>query len=160
MRSLNTSISSEFPLWKLLVPDRCNISMLYHISLSVIILTPKNIQVFPQTLVTGFKSHPKFPISLYWISRNFRGVFIFTNFASYISNVKIKTHEIYSLRSSMTKKFVPPMTRKYTTALSVMQSCWIWKICHCALGNHNDDLNMGWRQISQQTSLLGEKSFI
>ena len=41
-----------------------------------------------------------------------------------------------------------------------MQSCWIWKICHCTLGNHNDDFNMRWRQISQQISLLGEYSFI
>ena len=47
------------------------------------------------------------------------------------------------------------MTRKYNTSLSVNG-----KICHCSLGNHNDDFNMPWRQISLQISLLGEYSFI
>ena len=28
------------------------------------------------------------------------------------------------------------------------------------LGNKNDDLNMRWRQMSQQISLIGEYSFI
>ena len=37
-----------------------------------------------------------------------------------------------------------------------MKSCWIWKICHCTLGNHNDDFNMRWRQIFQQISLFKE----
>ena len=41
-----------------------------------------------------------------------------------------------------------------------MQSCWIWKVCHCTLANHKDDFNMKWRQISQQISVLGAYSFI
>ena len=58
-------------------------------------------------------------VCVYCISRNFRGVFIFANFASWILNAKIKIRQIYSLHSSMNEKFVPQMTRKYNTALSV-----------------------------------------
>ena len=40
----------------------------------------------------------------------------------------------------MNEKFVPPMTRKYNTALSVNAKLLnFWKICHCTLGNQNDD---------------------
>ena len=38
-----------------------------------------------------------------------------------------------------------------------MQS--FWKTCHTTLGDHNDDFNMRWRQISQQISLFGEYLF-
>ena len=67
---------------------------------------------------------------------------------------------MYSLQSSVNEKFVPPMTRKYNTALSVNAKLLNLKICHCTLGNHNDDFNMRWGPISQQISLLGEYSFI
>ena len=60
----------------------------------------------------------------------------------------------------MNKKFVPPMTRKYNTALSVNAKLLNLEGCHCTLGNHKDEFNMQWRQISQQISVLGEYSFI
>ena len=60
----------------------------------------------------------------------------------------------------MNEKFVPPMTHKYNTALSVNEKLLNLEGCHCTLGNHKDDFNMQWRQISQQISLLGEYSFI
>ena len=60
----------------------------------------------------------------------------------------------------MNINFVPPMTRKYNTAPSVHAKLPNLEDLSLQLGNHNDNLNMGWRQISQQISLLGEYSFI
>ena len=60
----------------------------------------------------------------------------------------------------MNEKFLPPMTRKYNTAPSVNAKLLNLEGCHCTLGNHKDDFNMQWRQISQQISVLGEYSFI
>ena len=60
----------------------------------------------------------------------------------------------------MNKKFVPPMTRKYNTAPSVHAKLSNLEDLSLQLENHNDDLNMRWRQMSQQISLLGEYSFI
>ena len=56
----------------------------------------------------------------------------------------------------MNEKFVPPMTRKYNTALSVNAKLLNLEGCPCTLRNHKDDFNMQWRQISQQISVLGE----
>ena len=61
----------------------------------------------------------------------------------------------------MNEKFVPPMTRKYNTALSVNAKLLnLEGLSLHYIGNRKDDFNMQWRQISQQISLLGEYSFI
>ena len=59
----------------------------------------------------------------------------------------------------MNETSVPPMTRKYNTAPSVHAKLSNLEALSLQLGNHYDDLNMGWRQISQQISLLGEYTF-
>ena len=51
----------------------------------------------------------------------------------------------------MNEKFVPSMTCKYNTALSVNAKLLNLEDCHCTLENHNDDFNM---------PLLGEYLFI
>ena len=51
------------------------------------------------------------------------------------------------------------MTGKYNTASSVHAKLLNLKDLSLQLRIRNDDLNMGWRQISQQISLLGEYSF-
>ena len=60
----------------------------------------------------------------------------------------------------MNNTYVPPMTRKYNTAPSVNVKLSNLEDLSLQLGNHKDDLNMGWRQISQQISLLEEYPFI
>ena len=52
----------------------------------------------------------------YCISRNFHEVFIFVNFANWITNTKIKTRERYCFHSSMIK-FVPLSWKRNTTSV-------------------------------------------
>ena len=57
----------------------------------------------------------------------------------------------------MNEKFVPPMTRKYNTALSVNEKLLNFKdLSLHSRKSYNDDFNMRWRQISQQISLFKE----
>ena len=60
----------------------------------------------------------------------------------------------------MNDKLVPPMTLKYNTALSVHAKLLNLEDLSLQPGNQNDDLNMRWKQISQQISLLEDYSFI
>ena len=60
----------------------------------------------------------------------------------------------------MNEKFVPPMTRKYNTALDVNAKLLNLEDLSLHSRKPYDDFNMLWRQISQQMSLLGEYSFI
>ena len=46
----------------------------------------------------------------------------------------------------MNKKFVPPMTRKYNTALNVHAKLSNLEDLSVQVVNHNDDLNMRWRK--------------
>ena len=59
-------------------------------------------------------------------NRNFREVFTFAN---WITIAKIKTRKIFCLHSSM--KSLYNQRHENVTLLVCMQSCWIWKICHC-----------------------------
>ena len=52
------------------------------------------------------------------------------------------------------------MTRKYNTAPSMHAKLSNLEDLSLQLVNHNDDLNMRQRHISQQISLLGEYQFI